>query len=119
MPDDSEPGSPETLPRGTRGWATSRVPRPGVWCPTCRSWPADCGRGRTASGLERRPALGPGSALVRAAHERRRHPLRSETREEYKEKLRPLLDLPVELLLPTHGDPVLDDAQRALTRALS
>lgn len=41
------------------------------------------------------------------------------TREEYKEKLRPLLDLPVELLLPTHGDPVLDDAQRALTRALS
>jgi hypothetical protein len=41
------------------------------------------------------------------------------TREEYKEKLRPLLDLPVELLLPTHGDPVLDDAQDAIRRALS
>jgi hypothetical protein len=41
------------------------------------------------------------------------------TREEYNEKLRPLVDLPVELLLPTHGDPVLDDAHRALTRALS
>jgi hypothetical protein len=41
------------------------------------------------------------------------------TREEYQEKLRPLLDLPVELLLPTHGDPVLDDAQNALQTALS
>jgi hypothetical protein len=41
------------------------------------------------------------------------------TREEYNEKLRPLLDLPVELLLPTHGDPVTDDAQSLLRRALS
>ena len=41
------------------------------------------------------------------------------TREEYREKLRPLLDLPVEVLLPTHGDPVLDDARDALRRALS
>jgi hypothetical protein len=41
------------------------------------------------------------------------------TREEYQEKLRPLADLPVELLLPTHGDPVRDDAQQALRRALS
>jgi hypothetical protein len=41
------------------------------------------------------------------------------TREEYNEKLRPLLDLPVEMVLATHGDPVLDDAHRALTRALS
>ena len=40
------------------------------------------------------------------------------TRDEYNEKLRPLLDLPVELLLPTHGDPVLDDAQGALKRAI-
>jgi len=41
------------------------------------------------------------------------------TREEYNESLRPLLDLPVELILPTHGDPVLDDAQKALRAALS
>ena len=40
------------------------------------------------------------------------------TRDEYKEKLRPLLDLPVELLLPTHGDPVLEDAHAALDRAI-
>jgi hypothetical protein len=41
------------------------------------------------------------------------------SRDEYNEKLRPLAELPVELLLPTHGDPVLDDAQDALRRALS
>jgi hypothetical protein len=41
------------------------------------------------------------------------------TRDEYNAKLRPLLDLPVELLLPTHGDPVMEDAHGALERALS
>jgi len=40
------------------------------------------------------------------------------TREEYNARLSPLLDLPVELLLATHGDPVLDDAQGALRRAI-
>ena len=35
------------------------------------------------------------------------------------ETLTPLLDLPVELLLPTHGDPVADDAAGALRRALA
>ena len=40
------------------------------------------------------------------------------TRDDYKAKLRPLLDLPVELLLPTHGDPVTDDAHGALARAV-
>ena len=40
------------------------------------------------------------------------------TREEYNAKLRPLLGLPVELLLATHGEPVLDDAHGALERAL-
>jgi len=36
-----------------------------------------------------------------------------------RERLRPLLDLPLELLLPTHGDPVVDDAHEALARALA
>jgi glyoxylase-like metal-dependent hydrolase (beta-lactamase superfamily II) len=35
-----------------------------------------------------------------------------------RERLRPLLELPVELLLPTHGHPVRDDARGALRRAL-
>ena len=34
------------------------------------------------------------------------------------DSLRPLLDLPVELLLPTHGDPVTEDALGALRRAV-
>ncbi len=41
------------------------------------------------------------------------------TREDYNAKLEPLLDLPVELLLPTHGDPITEDAHGALKRALS
>jgi hypothetical protein len=30
----------------------------------------------------------------------------------------PLLDLPVELVLPAHGDPVLEHGREALARAL-
>jgi len=33
------------------------------------------------------------------------------------EALRPLLDLPIERFLPTHGDPVLEDARAALAEA--
>jgi hypothetical protein len=40
-------------------------------------------------------------------------------REDYNAKLRPLLDLPIELLLPTHGDPITEDARARLERALS
>jgi hypothetical protein len=40
-------------------------------------------------------------------------------RHEYNAKLRPLLDLPVELLLPTHGDPVVEDARAHLERSLT
>jgi hypothetical protein len=40
-------------------------------------------------------------------------------RAEYNERLRPLLDLPIELILPTHGDPVVDDAHARLEQALS
>jgi glyoxylase-like metal-dependent hydrolase (beta-lactamase superfamily II) len=36
-----------------------------------------------------------------------------------REQLRPLLDLPVELLLPTHGDPVVDGAHETLRGALA
>jgi hypothetical protein len=39
-------------------------------------------------------------------------------REQYNEQLRPLLDLPIALLLPTHGDPIVEDAHGALRRAI-
>jgi hypothetical protein len=38
--------------------------------------------------------------------------------DELRELLRPLLDLPVEMLLPTHGDPVLENAHATLERAI-
>jgi glyoxylase-like metal-dependent hydrolase (beta-lactamase superfamily II) len=40
------------------------------------------------------------------------------TREALRESLQPLLELPVELVLPTHGDPVTDRARNALKEAL-
>jgi hypothetical protein len=41
------------------------------------------------------------------------------TLRELRGALRPLLDLPVELVLASHGEPVLQDGQAALARALS
>jgi hypothetical protein len=41
------------------------------------------------------------------------------TPEQLRERLRALLELPVELVCPTHGDPVLEDARGALERALA
>jgi hypothetical protein len=41
------------------------------------------------------------------------------THDELRDALRTLLDLPVELVLVSHGEPVLDDGRAALERALS
>jgi hypothetical protein len=38
---------------------------------------------------------------------------------ELRQALRPLLDLPVELVLVSHGDPVLADGRGAIARALA
>lgn len=40
------------------------------------------------------------------------------THDGLRDALRPLLELPVEMLLPTHGDPVLEDAHATLEQAL-
>ena len=40
------------------------------------------------------------------------------THDELRERLRPLLELPVEMLLPTHGEPVLEGAHETLERAI-
>jgi glyoxylase-like metal-dependent hydrolase (beta-lactamase superfamily II) len=44
---------------------------------------------------------------------------RGVTLAQVREALAPLLDLPVELILPAHGEPVTEDAAAALARALS
>jgi len=41
------------------------------------------------------------------------------TPEALRDRLRPLVDLPVELVLPTHGDPVTEGGREALARALA
>jgi hypothetical protein len=41
------------------------------------------------------------------------------TREDLRAALRPLLDLPIEMVLVSHGEPVLQDGRAALERALS
>ena len=41
------------------------------------------------------------------------------TRDELREALRPLLDLPIELVLVSHGEPVLQNGREALAEALS
>jgi hypothetical protein len=45
--------------------------------------------------------------------------LGKQTHADLRESLRPLLDLPVELVLTSHGAPVLDRGHRELARALS
>lgn len=40
------------------------------------------------------------------------------THDELRARLRPLLELPVEMLLPTHGDPILESAHEQLEAAL-
>ena len=40
------------------------------------------------------------------------------THESLREQLAPLVELPVEMLLPTHGDPILEGAHEALEHAL-
>ena len=40
------------------------------------------------------------------------------TRDDLRDALRPLVDLPVELVLVSHGEPVLHDGRSALERAL-
>ena len=70
------------------------------------------------------PALGAlvaGDALLGVRHGIRVQPdswLEGHTHDSLRDSLRPLLDLPVELILPTHGDPVVEHAHDALRAAL-
>ena len=43
---------------------------------------------------------------------------KGQTRERLRASLRPLLELPIELILVTHGDPVLENGRQALRAAL-
>lgn len=96
------------LPQGVE---TVKIPRAGetmVWLPLLRALiPGDRLLGDGAGGLR----LCPPSWL--------RYLRPGLTQDELREALRPLLDRPVEIVLVSHGDPVLDDGHPALERALS
>ena len=97
----------EALPSGVQ---TIRIEGAGetmVWLPVPRALvPGDRVLGDDAGGLR----LCPESWL--------RYLPRGMTRARLREELRPLLDLPVELVLVSHGTPVLDRGREALARAI-
>ena len=97
----------ETLPAGVE---TIRIDGAGetmVWLPgPCALVPGDRLLGDGAGGLR----LCPESWL--------RYLPSGMTRTQLREKLRPVLDLPVELVLVSHGEPVLDRGRDALARAI-
>ena len=103
----STPRAKATLPAGVE---TIRIEGAGetmVWLPGPRALiPGDRILGDDDGGLR----LCPESWL--------RHLPSGMTRAQLREKLRPLLDLPVELVLVSHGEPVLDGGREALARAI-
>lgn len=93
----------ETLPGGIVAQGASHPEETIFWIPAHRALVA----GDVLLGGERGLHVQPDSWLPEGA-----------TREGLRDALRPLLELPVELLLLTHGDPVVEDAREQLARAL-
>ncbi|HEY7004185.1 MAG TPA: hypothetical protein VH281_07880 [Gaiellaceae bacterium] len=99
---------PADLPEGVE---TIRIPRAGetmVWLPGPRALvPGD-------------RLLGDGRGRLRLCPPRwLRYLQPGLTHDELREALRPLLDLPVELVLVSHGEPVLQNGRAAIEQALS
>ncbi len=92
-------------PSGVERFPVPRGDEAIFWLPEPRALvPGDVLLGREDGALE----LCPGSWLPR-----------STTLETLARSLRPLLDLPVERVLVSHGEPVLEDGRGALSRALA
>jgi glyoxylase-like metal-dependent hydrolase (beta-lactamase superfamily II) len=100
-----EPFRPgDRLPGGVEAFATARKTEVVLWLPDRRSLvPGDVLLG-TDGGVR----MCPESWLPRSTGHR-----------ELAQSLRPLLDLPVERILVSHGEPVLEDAATALEAALA
>jgi hypothetical protein len=86
-----------------------------------------CGAGETMFWLHKHRALVPGDRIIGAANQRLRPCPESWlqylpgalTVTDLRELLRPLLDLPIESVLVSHGEPVLSGGHAALARALA
>jgi glyoxylase-like metal-dependent hydrolase (beta-lactamase superfamily II) len=93
----------DTLPGGVEALGTGYPDEAVLWIPACGALVT----GDVFLGGERGFHVQPDSWLPEEL-----------THDRLREALEPLLELPVELLLPTHGDPVLDEAKSVLERAL-
>jgi hypothetical protein len=98
-----EPGN--ALPGGVEAYATVLPGEVVLWIPEHRALvPADVIDGAADGGL----CVLPDSWLTEGV-----------TAEAQRESLLPLLDLPVELVLVSHGEPVLSNGHEALAKALA
>ena len=98
-----EPG--DALPGGVEAYATGLPGEVVLWLPEHRALvPADVIDGTADGGL----CVIPDSWLAEGV-----------TAEGQRESLRPLLDLPIEFVLVSHGEPVLSNGHEALTKALA
>lgn len=97
----------ETLPEGVETIAIRGAGETMVWLPACKALVAgDRLLGDDAGGLRLCP-----DSWLRYLPSGMRQP-------ELREALRPLLDLPVELVLVAHGEPVLTGGREAIAAAL-
>jgi glyoxylase-like metal-dependent hydrolase (beta-lactamase superfamily II) len=102
LTDTFRPGDP--LPGGVQSFGTARSSEVVFWLPEHLTLvPGDVLLGSEDGGLR----LCPKSWLPSGR-----------TQEELRETLRPLLDLPVEMVLVSHGEPVLENGHTALAEAL-
>jgi hypothetical protein len=100
-------GASEIVPRGVETLPLPEAGETMVWLPEPRALvPGD----RILGGDPRGLRLCPDSWL--------RYLPSGMTRAQLREELRPLLDLPIELVLVSHGEPVLDRGRDALARAI-
>jgi hypothetical protein len=105
----------EPLPGGVQALATARAAEVVYWLPEHRALvPGDVLLGEGAKGGGTRRAGPSGLRLCPESWLPE-----GKTRAGLAESLRPLLDLPVERVLVSHGEPVLEDAKAALAAALA
>ena len=98
-----------TLPGGIRSFQTARAAEVVYWLPEHRAVVA--GDVLLGAGAKPRATDDP----LRLCPERW---LGAKTPADLRDSLRPLLDLPVERVLVSHGEPVLEDGKRELERVL-
>jgi glyoxylase-like metal-dependent hydrolase (beta-lactamase superfamily II) len=105
----------DPLPGGLQAFATARAAEVVYWIPQHGALvPGDVLLGEGAKGGGTRSARRHGLRLCPASWLPEKATLAELAR-----SLRPLLDLPVERVLVSHGEPVLEDGRRALAAALA